>query len=46
MGLEKKVEVLLSVMEDIGLVEPETIDRETYFEGFRWRFIEEARRQI
>ena len=39
--------MLLSEMEkDIGLGEPETINIEAHFEGFRLRFIEEARRQI
>ena len=46
MRLEKRVEVLVSEIEkDIGLGEPEMIEREAHFEGFTFRFIEEARRQ-
>ena len=46
-GLRKRVEMLMSEIEkDIGLGEPEMIDREAHFEGLRLRFIEETRRQI
>ena len=44
MRFEKSAENLLSEIEtDIGLDELEIIERETHFEGFRLRFIEEAR---
>ena len=47
MRLEKRVEMSSSEIEkDIGLGEPEMIDREAHFEDVRLRFIEEARRQI
>ena len=39
MGFEKGVDVLLLEMKK---GEPEMINRETHFEGFRLRFIEEA----
>ena len=46
-GLTKRVEMSLSEIDKgIGLGEPEMIDREAHFEGFRMKFIEEARRQM
>ena len=39
--------MLVSEIEkDIGLGVPEMIEREAHFEGFTFRFIEEARKQI
>ena len=44
--LRKRVEMLVSEIEkDIGLGEPEMIEREAHFDGFTFRFMEEARRQ-
>ena len=44
--MRKREEMLVSEMEkDIGLGEPEMIEREALFEGFTFRFIEEARRK-
>ena len=40
MRLEKRVEMLVSEIEkDIGLGEPEMIEREAHFEGFTFKFI-------
>ena len=44
--MRKRVEMLVSEIEkDIGLGEPEMIEREAHFEVFTFGFIGEARRQ-